>query len=300
MTDEPLITGPRAMARVRLAIIAGLIASPPPDGELQEMLDELADKMWMHPLKGTWIKYHRSSIERWYYKAKDVADPLTALIQKRRSDAGNERVMSSALMLALEEQYKEHPGWSRQLHHQNIEALAEQEPERYGKPPSYSTVRRRMKKRGWKRKQTPKNPTPGQRKAAERVAKLEIRSYEVEYVHGLWHLDFHEGSLRVVDKDGRWHTPVVLCILDDHSRLCCHIQWYLIENAENLAHGLMQAFHKRGLPRELMEDNGGAMRAEENVSPPLRTARTRTASRSRSGTIRSRAGSCPCSKTSKT
>jgi hypothetical protein len=55
----------------------------------------------------------------------------------------------------------------------------------------------------------------------------------------------------------------VLCVLDDRSRLCCHIQWYLSETAENLIHGLTQAFYKRGLPRALMTDNGSAMLAHE-------------------------------------
>jgi len=78
----------------------------------------------------------------------------------------------------------------------------------------------------------------------------------------LWHLDFHHGK-RVVDNHGNWHTPKVLCILDDRSRLCCHIQWYLDETTKTLIHGLSQAFHKRGLPRSLMSDNGSAMTSSE-------------------------------------
>ena len=81
--------------------------------------------------------------------------------------------------------------------------------------------------------------------------------------HALWHLDFHHGRLRVLDSRGSWHTPSALCILDDHSRLCCHIQWYLQETAQILQHGLTQTFHKRGLPRALMSDNGSAMIAGE-------------------------------------
>jgi len=45
--------------------------------------------------------------------------------------------------------------------------------------------------------------------------------------------------------------------------VCCHAQWYLRESTENFIHGLTQAMAKRGLPRELMTDNGGAMLAEE-------------------------------------
>jgi len=57
--------------------------------------------------------------------------------------------------------------------------------------------------------------------------------------------------------------PLLLGILDDHSRLGCHAQWYLAEDTEALCHGLSQAIEKRGLPRALMSDNGSAMIAAE-------------------------------------
>ncbi len=79
----------------------------------------------------------------------------------------------------------------------------------------------------------------------------------------LWHLDFHHGSVRVLTSPGQWVYPLLLGILDDHSRLCCHAQWYLNETAEVLVHGLSQAFCKRGLCRALMSDNGAAMTAAE-------------------------------------
>ena len=47
------------------------------------------------------------------------------------------------------------------------------------------------------------------------------------------------------------------------TRLACHLQWYLAETAENVAHGLSQAFQKRGLPRSALSDNGAAMIATE-------------------------------------
>ena len=93
----------------------------------------------------------------------------------------------------------------------------------------------------------------------------ETRSYEVAHVHGLWHLDFHQGSRPVLTAAGQWQTPQLLGILDDRSRLCCHLQWYLDETAEALVHGLSQAFQKRGLPRALLTDNGSAMLAAETV-----------------------------------
>jgi hypothetical protein len=56
---------------------------------------------------------------------------------------------------------------------------------------------------------------------------------------------------------------VLLGTLDDCSRLCCHAQWYFQEGAEELCHGLSQAFEKRAIPRALMTDHGGAMVAAE-------------------------------------
>jgi transposase InsO family protein len=125
-----------------------------------------------------------------------------------------------------------------------------------------------MVKRGWKRSSLPR--TPGQLRAADRLEKWEVRSFESEHNHALWHLDFHEGRRRVVDAQGFWHTPQAICVLDDRSRLCCHMQWYFAETAENLIHGLTQAFYKRGLPRALMTDNGSAMLAHETREGLLR------------------------------
>ena len=65
-------------------------------------------------------------------------------------------------------------------------------------------------------------------------------------------------------------APLALSLLDDHSRLCCHVQWYLSETACDLVHGLSQAIQKRGLPRALMTDNGSAMVAEEVTEGLLR------------------------------
>lgn len=59
---------------------------------------------------------------------------------------------------------------------------------------------------------------------------------------------------------------MLLGVLDDRSRLVCHLQWYLDETAYSLIHALCQAFMKRGLPRALMTDNGAAMVAEETTA----------------------------------
>lgn len=250
-------------ARFRLQVIGPLLASPAGPGALQGAIRELSGRIYQHPVHpGKSMQVGFSTIERWYYQAKAAADPLAALSRKRRSDRGRRVALSDNLLTLLETQYAHHPRWTVQLHYDNLAAEVAENPQ-LGTLPSYQSVRRRMREKGWLRRRQSANPTEGERRALQRRLSREIRSFEASHVHALWHLDFHQGSLKVLDEAGRWRTPVVCAVLDDRSRLCCHLQWYLAESSQNLVHALCQALLKRGLPRALMTDNGAAMIAEE-------------------------------------
>jgi len=251
-------------ARLRFSVIAPLLASPPRGGELGAEIGELSKKVWKHPVTGGPVRFGGSTIERWYYRAKKAGtDPVSELVRRVRNDAGAQKSLAPALVEALCAQYREHPSWSYKLHADNLAELARSAPE-LGRVPSVSTLKRFMKGHGLFRTKR-RGPRAGEdgARTAEGFARLEVRSFEADHVHGLWHLDFHHGSRRVLTALGRWETPMLLGILDDRSRLCCHVQWYLSESAESLVHGLCQAFQKRGLPRAILWDNGSAMRAEE-------------------------------------
>lgn len=257
-------------AQFRLQVIGPLLASPAEPGALQESLRELAGRVYQHPLHPHQsLQVGFSTIERWYYQAKSAADPLAVLSRKRRSDRGKRSAVSEQLLTVLERQYASYPRWSIQLHYDNLAAEVA-ENAALGKLPCYQTIRRRMVEKGWVRRCLSAHSTEGQRRAWQRRISREIRSFEASHVHALWHLDFHQGSIKVLDESGRWQTPIVCAVLDDRSRLCCHLQWYLAENAANLIHALSQALLKRGLPRALMTDNGSAMLAEETRNGLLR------------------------------
>jgi len=248
-------------AHLRHAIIGWLLAAPPKRGELADELRKLAAREWEHPTTGAPVSFGLSTLERWYYKARAEDDPVAVLRRRVRRDAGQQRGMPPRLRVALHAQWKAHRNWSYQLHADNLAVLCEQDA-KLGRMPSYSTVRRYMKATGLLRQRV-KRGTPAAERAQARLDAREVRSFESEYVSGLWHLDFHQASRKVLLPDGSYVAPQLLGILDDHSRLCCHLQWYLVESAENLVHGLGQAIQKRGLPRALMSDNGGAMKADE-------------------------------------
>ena len=253
---------PDVWARLRFAVVGPLLATPPEGRELQKALRALSRQQWVHPVTGLAVNFAFSTIEKWFYQARNSADPVAALRRKRRADAGHERVFSPAVIAAIKALYAEYPGFSVQLHHDNLVAVSELD-STIGAVPSYSTLKRYFRSRGLVKKRKPRQDTPGARQAVARLEALEVRSYEAEYAFGLWHLDFHDGSRRVLEKSGCWIKPKLLGILDDHSRLGCHLQWYRAEDTEALVHGFSQAIAKRGLPRALMSDNGSAMCSAE-------------------------------------
>ncbi len=251
------------LARLRFSIIGPLLSSPPKPGYLKPTLIDLSQKLWLHPITRFPVCFGFSTIERWYYLAQDELDPIKVLRPKQRDDAGQSRVLTVAVKLALKNQYQAHKSWSYQLHIDNIVALSQQQAE-LGPIPSYSTLRRYMKAQGMTKQRTVvKLNTLGTLAAEKRLETREVRSYEVDYVNGLWHLDFHHGSRKILTSDGRWLTPMLLAIMDDRTRVICHAQWYLDETAMSLVHGFSQAIQKRQLPRALMTDNGAAMVSAE-------------------------------------
>ncbi len=247
-------------ARLRFAIIGPLLAAPPAPSQLHAALSVLAAKTWRHPVTGLDIRFGVSTIERWYYAARRKPDPVAALRNRLRRDIGRFPSLGPALIETLHAQYREHPGWSAQLHFDNLRAALS---DTQTPLPSYPTIRRYLKAQAMFRQARPRRLTDGALAARDRLAHLEVRSFEVEHVCALWHLDFHHGKRPVLTREGAWMKPLLFGCIDDRSRLLCHLQWYLDEGTETLVHGLSQAFMKRGLPRALMTDNGAAMIAEE-------------------------------------
>lgn len=259
-----------ALARLRFVIIGPLLAAPPGTGELHSALGQLATKTWRHPTTGLDVSFGHSTLERWYYLARTADDPVAALRNSLRGGIKRFPSLSQTVIDTLTRQYREHPGWTAQLHFDNLRAAFAHgggaAATASSTVSSYPTVRRYLLAQGMFRQAQPQRATAGALAARDRLERLEVRSFEVDHVNALWHLDFHHGSRKVLTRSGEWVTPMILCVIDDRSRLVCHLQWYLDETAQSLIHALCQAFMKRGLPRALMTDNGAAMLAEETTT----------------------------------
>ena len=239
-------------ARFRFGVVSPLLTRPPDPGDLARLLDELAARSYQHPITGASVRFGRSTIEHWFYAAKNEPnDPLLVLARKVHGRAGSHPSVSDALSSAIAAQHRAHPRWSFKLHHDNLLALAKLQPE-LGKVPSVAVLRRFMRGRGLVKLKGPRRRRhelqDGMFETRER------RSFEVGHVHALWHSDFHEGSRAIVDEHGQWRKPWLLAFLDDCSRIVCHLQWCLEQDTQSFVHGLCQAIAKRGVCRALFVD----------------------------------------------
>jgi len=255
------VENPRKWAQFRFAVVGGLLSSPLDADSLQDRIGQLAAKVWKHPITGEPHAVKFSTIERWYYQAKSDRNPVDRLQRKVRRDSGNHPSLPIELKQALGRQYQVHQSWNWKLHADNLRVVHPKE------CPSYDTVRRYMKSSGLLPKKRTRNfARDGAKTAAARFDSREVRSYEVSYVGGLWHLDYHGCSRQVLTRHAQWVVPKLCTIMDDHSRLACHAQWYLSETTEDLVHCYIQALLKRHMPRRTMSDNGSAMTSAEFTS----------------------------------
>jgi len=245
-------------ARFRFGIIAPLLTAPPEPGELAAAIAALAARPWPHPTTGETLRLSAKSIERWFYLARAKEQPIEVLARKVPRHAGSHPSVAAIVADELRELRRAHPRWSYQLVYDNLIAIARDKPQ-LGILPSYSTVCRYMKHHGLGKHRKPRRheQEPG-------FVPRERRSFEVSHVHGLWHCDFHKAKRKVMTQSGQWRKASLFGLLDDRSRVCCHVQWYLDdEDTESFVHGLCQGFQKRALPRSLLSDNGSPMLAAE-------------------------------------
>jgi putative transposase len=232
----------------RYVILQPILTSPPVPGELALRLREISSKSHIQPWDHRSIKVSIRTLERWYAECKNATLPTEVLQPKLRSDRQKTRVVLDVHKKWLSEFNQKYPSWSVQLLYDNMKAANIGETN-----PSYSSILRYFKAQGFLTRST---------RSKNRNVK-DIRSYEVEYVGQLWHMDFHMGSRMVLTESGEFKQPICMAIIDDKSRLVCHAQWFLNETAEVLVHGLCQAIAKRGMPATFYTDNGSAMKAHE-------------------------------------
>ena len=145
----------RNWAHLRFSMVGPLLAQPPEHGERAQEIERLSQRSYPHPTRhGEMISFAVSTVERWYYAALGNSDPIAALSRKVRTDAGIRKAIDEKLQEILKTQYGDYPNWSVRLHSDNLAAYLKEHPE-LGNAPSYDSVRRLMRFKGWRRRRMP-------------------------------------------------------------------------------------------------------------------------------------------------
>lgn len=113
--SQPQESRAQAWARLRFSIIGPLLAAPPGPGQLAKRLAELAALDYRHPISGQPVRFGTSTIERWFYRARDAADPMRVLRPSARRDRGEQPTMSESLRALVVAQYRAHGEWNARL-----------------------------------------------------------------------------------------------------------------------------------------------------------------------------------------
>ncbi len=90
MNDKSRESARMKWARFRFTIVGPLLSCPPDVGELREHVGALASRRWELPTTRESLRYGASTIERWYYAARNAKpDPIDALARKVPSARGH-------------------------------------------------------------------------------------------------------------------------------------------------------------------------------------------------------------------
>ena len=89
-------------------------------------------------------------------------------------------------------------------------------------------------------------------------------AFSMKYANQLWQADTMFGPY--VDtglSPGSRKQTKLIAFIDDASRVLCHGQFFFEENVDTLVQALRAAFYKRGVPEQLLVDNGSIYCSQE-------------------------------------
>jgi transposase InsO family protein len=86
-------------------------------------------------------------------------------------------------------------------------------------------------------------------------------AFSMKYANQLWQADTMFGPY--LDTGGGRKQTKLIAFIDDASRVLCHGQFFFEENVDTLVQAIRAAFYKRGVPEQLLVDNGSIYSCQE-------------------------------------
>jgi Integrase core domain len=87
-------------------------------------------------------------------------------------------------------------------------------------------------------------------------------AFSMKYANQLWQADTMFGPPVECPGKGRKQTRLI-AFIDDASRVLCHGEFFFEENVDTLVQAIRAAFYKRGVPEQLLVDNGSIYSGQE-------------------------------------
>jgi putative transposase len=87
-------------------------------------------------------------------------------------------------------------------------------------------------------------------------------AFSMKYANQLWQADTMVGPYTGVSPGARKPARLI-AFIDDASRVLCHGEFFFEENVDTLTKALRAAFYKRGVPEQLLVDNGSIYCSQE-------------------------------------
>jgi len=222
--------------------------------EKRRLMRDKCARKWQIPFSEK-TRLSNGTINRWCRLYKNSNGDLKSLQPKDRCDQGKSRAMDEDTCLSIIELKLQTPALTVP---QLIEQMNRQNRVSPGIVLNNSTVYRFLH----------------QQDLIDLPVKKPVdrRKFEAELPNDLWQSDVMHGPK--IDVNGKLRKTYLIAIIDDHSRLIVHGQFYLSEALRCYLDAFENALAKRGLPRKLYVDNGAAFRSRhlEYISAALAIA----------------------------
>ena len=208
-------------------------------GAKERIIHQVIQKSWEIPFsQRTYIS--RATVLNWLRRYREGGEKIEALYPQDRGDRGRRRSVDPETEIALVRIKHEHPTWTvPTILHKAVESGILVPNHRV----TAATIYRIFKQHGVKRKKQ----------------EADLRKFEVQVSNDLWQSDAMHGPKVLIGEKRK--KSILFAIIDDHSRLIPHGQFYISESLDCYLDTLWQAMRKRGLPRKLYVDNGPSFRS---------------------------------------
>jgi putative transposase len=185
------------------------------------------------------------TIQTWYYRYKNHG--ITGMTHQPRKDKGQVRKVTPEELLealnAARPHFHKHRTNKRALYRFCIEKGLLQ-PDRIAQTTFYRFLREY------------------QLLAPESEDNRKRLAFSMKHANQLWQADTMFGPYLDSAAGGRKQAKLI-AFIDDASRVLCHGEFFFEENVDTLVQAIRAAFYKRGVPEQLLVDNGSIYSCQE-------------------------------------